>query len=218
MGRHAYPEPPGAARPSLGEPCVPAPSGLVVWGPPGKHSPLCDQVPASVGHAAASSPSLWAGYVAHGGRRPPQPPSVEYGVGTAEPSPGSERPSLPLQPSALHLGRWVLPAVGTADPCVGRISAPPRLAGEAFPGHPDYRAPLACCPLPGQSLSSSQKAGAGAFPPVLVSAARVRVSGGAPCNEPRPRPCSALGGPLCSLASRGQQLWVLGYWLWGAHL
>lgn len=110
VGRHAYPEPPGAARPSLGEPCVPAPSGLVVWGPPGKHSPLCDQVPASVGHAAASSPSLWAGYVAHGGRRPPQPPSVEYGVGTAEPSPGSERPSLPLQPSALHLGRWVLPA------------------------------------------------------------------------------------------------------------
>ena len=26
------------------------------------------------------------------------------------------------------------------------------------------------------------------------------------------------GGPLCTLASRGQQLWVLGYWLWGAHL
>ena len=31
-------------------------------------------------------------------------------MGTAEPSPGSERPSLPLQPSPLHLGRWVLRA------------------------------------------------------------------------------------------------------------
>lgn len=38
-GRHAYPEPPSAARPSLGEPCVPVPSGLVVWGPLGNTHP-----------------------------------------------------------------------------------------------------------------------------------------------------------------------------------
>ena len=82
-------------------------------GPPGEHSPFCDQVPALVGHAAASSPSLWVGCgwgTWHREAGGPQRPSVEYRVGTAEPSPGSERPSLPLQPSPLHLGRWVLRA------------------------------------------------------------------------------------------------------------
>lgn len=92
-GRHAYPEPPSAARPSLGEPCVPVPSGLVVWGPLGKHSPLCDQVPASGGHAAASSPSLWAGYAAHGGRSPPHPPAWSTGWAQLSPALGPRGPA-----------------------------------------------------------------------------------------------------------------------------
>lgn len=95
-------------------------------------------------------------------------------VGTPEPSPGPQRPSLPLQPPPPPRSMGAAcRAVGTADLCVGHISAPPRLAGEAFPGHPDHRALLTCYPLPGQPLSFSQEAGAGSpVCPVLSSQGR----------------------------------------------
>lgn len=74
--------------------------GWVVWGPPGKHSHPCDQVPPR--WEAPLPPALPVGrgqgtwHTEAGG---PWFPGVECGVGTPEPSPGFQRPSLPFQPS-----------------------------------------------------------------------------------------------------------------------
>ena len=138
--------------------------GWVVWERPGKHSRPHDQVPLS-GKRRCLQPFLWAGGRVRGTRRQEAPGSPAWSAGWAHLSPalGSRGPaslSSHPHPPPRSMGATCR-AVGMADPCVGHISAPPRLPEEAFPGHPDHRAPLTCCPLPGQPLSFSQEAEAG---------------------------------------------------------
>lgn len=139
-------------------------------------------------------------------------------VGTPEPSPGPQRPSLPLQPPP-HLGRWAPPAglLARQTFALGTSLLHPALLGRPSLDTLTTEPSSLAAPSLASRCPSPRRQGL-APPSVLFSAARVGLGGGAPCNEPRSWPCSALGGPLCSLASRGQQLRVLGYWLWGAHL
>lgn len=94
-------------------------------------------------------PFLWAGGRVRGTRRQEAPGSPAWSAGWAHLSPalGSRGPaSLSSLPPPPRSTGTTCRAVGMADPCVGHISAPPRLAGEAFPGHPDHRAPSLAAP------------------------------------------------------------------------